>query len=121
MPRKRTSMTGELKTKTIRVCVTETEYEAIKARARSLSMSAYLLRCGLGEVIAPTRLRPSIPAINRMTYIELGKICTLLEQMMERAEPVDAAAWPVLHDQINQVRLQLVGVGAEQLAEAEEF
>ncbi len=94
MARKRKSPTGELKTKTIRVCVTEAEYHAIQARARSFSMSEYLLKCGLGETIPLRRQHPMVPEVNRLTYIELGRIAAAVEHIASQPESfLNAAEW----------------------------
>ncbi len=121
MARKRKSPTGELKTKTIRVCVTEAEYRAIQARARSFSMSEYLLKRGLGESIPPQRRHPSVPEINRLTYIELGKIAAAVEQIASQPEFfLSKTEWRSWQDQIDAVRLQLIGVDTDQFNEGDE-
>ena len=121
MARKRKSPTGELKTKTIRVCVTEAEYHAIHARARSFSMSEYLLKCGLGETIRPQRRHPSVPEVNRLTYIELGKIAAAVEQIASQPESfLSETEWRSWQDQIDAIRLQLIGVDVNRFDEGDE-
>jgi hypothetical protein len=121
MARKRKSPTGELKTKTIRVCVTEAEYYAIQARARSFSMSEYLLKCGLGESIPPQRRHPSVPEVNRLTYIELGKIAAAVEHIASQSESsLNEVEWRSWQNQIDAVRLQLIGVDVNQFDEGDE-
>jgi hypothetical protein len=125
MPRKRKSLTGELKTKIIRVCVTETEYQYIQDCAGAFSMSEYLLEIGLQRPIPERRSRQVIPKMNRLIYHELGKIQQLLQQIADsgKQEMVkgfpDADALKQLHDQIDAVRLALAGVNEETLKDEE--
>jgi Bacterial mobilisation protein (MobC) len=124
MPRKRRSATGELKDKTIRVCVTQSEYESIRQRAGLLSMSEYLLQLGLGHPI-PQRRRPKpVPQINRLSYLELGNISNNLNQIarachqsLQRGQrfQVDLDAFlPSLLAEIKSIRLAMIGAEVDQ-------
>ncbi len=125
MPRKRKSSTGELKTKVIRVCVTETEYQYIQDCAGSFSMSEYLLAICLHRPVSERRSRQVIPKMNRLIYHELGKIQQVLQHIADSGKQElvngfpDADALQQLHDQIDAVRLALVGVNEEILKDEE--
>jgi Bacterial mobilisation protein (MobC) len=124
MPRKRKSSTGELKDKTIRVCVTQSEYESIQKRAGLLSMSEYLLRLGLGHPI-PQRRRPRpVPQINRLSYLELGNIsnnlnqiaraCNQALQLGQRCNVNVDSFLPSLLAEIKTIRLTIIGAEVDQ-------
>jgi hypothetical protein len=127
MPRHRKSSTGELKTKRIPVCVTESEYEYIRERSGALSMSEYLLRAGLNETIPQRRSRRLTPELNRLTYLELGNINQALQHITDWCQQnrrlSEADGFPNLdrlqrlHDQLDALQLAIAGVNAETLKE----
>jgi hypothetical protein len=101
MPRKRQSATGELKDKTIRVCVTPSEYESIQKRSGLLSMSEYLL-----------------------SYLELGNISNNLNQIarachhaLQLGQGCDVnldSFLPSLLAEIKAIRLAMIGADVDQ-------
>ncbi len=119
--------TKELKTKRIPVLVTEREYEFIRERAGSLSMSAYLLRAGLNEPIPQRRPRHRTPEINRLTYLELSRISQALQQIADWCQQhrqwnavagfPDLSRCQGLHEQLDALRLAIAGVNTETLQE----
>jgi Bacterial mobilisation protein (MobC) len=124
MPRKRQSATGELKDKTIRVCVTPSEYESIQKRSGLLSMSEYLLRLGLGQPIPQRRSPRPVPQINRLSYLELGNISNNLNQIARACHhalqlgqgcDVDLDSFlPSLLAEIKAIRLAMIGADVDQ-------
>ncbi|BAU15919.1 hypothetical protein LEP3755_64850 (plasmid) [Leptolyngbya sp. NIES-3755] len=81
MPRKRKSPTGEARTQAVRVHMSPTEQQCIQDKAGSLSLSEYLLTAGLGQSVPQRRQRLRVPEVNRLTYVELGKISGHLNQI----------------------------------------
>lgn len=110
MARKRKSPTGEVRDRHITVWMSLSEQSYLRDRAGSLSLSEYFLNAGLGKPIPQRRKRQSIPEINRLTYLELGKITTALNQQNTR----DDAVLNELMQQIQTLRLQIIAAEEEE-------
>ena len=81
MPRKRKSLTGEVRSQAVRVHMTPSERQYIQDKAGSSSLSEYLLTAGLGQPIPQRRQRLRVPEVNRLIYVELGRISGQLNQI----------------------------------------
>lgn len=53
------------------------------ARDTGLSLSSYVRRVVLSRAVPPRRAPPSIPEVNRQTYLELGRIGSDLNEMAQ--------------------------------------
>jgi hypothetical protein len=83
MPRRRRSVNGEVANKAITIRLTPSEHEQVQAQLGDLSMSDYFRRAGLSLKIPQVRSRRvrSVPAVNRETYVELGRIGNNINQL----------------------------------------
>ncbi len=119
MARKRKSPTGEVRDKHITVWVSESERSYLDDRAGSLSMSEYLLQAGLGQPIPQRRSRPRVPEMNRLIYLELGRISNNLNQLAKASNTatqanqsckIDLTVIAELKTQIKEIRLAVIAI-----------
>lgn len=121
MPRRRRSATGEMANKAITIRLTPSEHEQVQAKLGQLSMSDYFRHAGLDLAIPQVRPRRSrsVPAVNRETYVELGRIGSNMNQLAKACNSAILAGYgcnidPIqlrkLETVIQELRLQLVAV-----------
>ncbi len=119
MARKRKSPTGEVRDKHITVWVSESERSYLDDRAGSLSMSEYLLKAGLGQPVPQRRSRPRVPEMNRLIYLELGRINNNLNQIARASNlathtyqscKIDPTVIAELKTQIKEIRLAVMAI-----------
>lgn len=118
---------GELATKAVTVRLTPTEYTDLQQRKGQLSWSEFLRRAAHHQPLPRSCPRPPVPAVNRQTYIELGRIGNNLNQLTRachraqhqgEALPISPATLSALITQLQQLRLALLGIEPD--AEADE-
>ena len=95
--------------------LTPTEYEAIRAIAKSvgLSLSAFIRAASLKRRLPPS----SAPEVNRWTYEELARIGNNLNQLMRAVHArvvdcVDEALLRQLRDHVRVLALEVLGAEA---------
>ena len=129
MPRQRRSPTGEAAVKPVTIRLTPSEHAEIKTKAGRLSLSEFFRRAGLGQPLPRVRHRPPVPEVNRLTYIELGRIGTNVNQLAKACNTairlgygcsIDPQRLEALAATIEQVRLDVLAVVEDEDADEDE-
>ncbi|MEO1209732.1 MAG: hypothetical protein AAFX78_09335 [Cyanobacteria bacterium J06638_20] len=119
MPRTPRAASGEVAKKPVTIRLTESEYQQIAEKKGALSFSEFFRRAGLEQTIPIVPSRPTIPEVNRQTYIELGHIGNNLNQQtqachvaLQQGQDLDIDWQPLeaLSTLVKQVRLEVAGI-----------
>jgi len=122
MVRKRRSQDGEVAKEKITLYLTSGEKEQVQSRAGTLPVGRYCRNIILGKRQSLQR----IPEVNRLTYLELGRIGNNLNQLARavhqaRLEGISFAIDPQnledLRETIRNIQLQVMSINFEDTGE----
>ena len=83
MPRQPRSTSGELSTQLVKIYLTPSEKQKAQTLAGTLTLSEHFRQSGLSQ-----RQVPPVPEVNRLLYLEMGRIGQSLQQIAQACHRV---------------------------------